>query len=165
MPIFSIIVAFADNNVIGLKGDMPWLKLSSDLKYFRLKTTGHWCILGRKTYNALGNKVLPGRKFLIVTRDRDFIAEDSIVLHSLDAAVNHAVLSDEQEVFVLGGGDIYKQSMDFVTRVYLTRIHAAFDGDTHFPELGSEWHLVSEDKRYKDEKNPYDHDFLIYEKK
>lgn len=164
MPIFSIIVAADENNVIGLNGDMPWLKLSSDLKYFKQKTTGHWCILGRKTYNALGNKVLPGRKFIIVTRDKDFIAEDSLVIHSLKSASNHAVLSDEAEVFVLGGGNIYEQSFSFVNRIYLTRIHATFEGDTFFPELGEEWKLVSTDSHVKDEKNPYDHDFLIYEK-
>ena len=164
MPVFPIIVTDAENNIIGLKGDMPWLKLKSDLKYFKQKTTGHWCILGRKTYNALGNKVLPGRKFIIVTRDTDFIAEDSLVVHALDAAKNHVVLEDEEEVFVLGGGDIYKQSMHFVNRIYLTRIHATFEGDTQFPELGPEWNLVAEDKRYIDEVNPYDHDFLIYEK-
>ena len=86
MPVFSIIVAVDLNNVIGLNGDMPWLKLRSDLKYFKEKTSGHWCILGRKTYNALGNKVLPGRKFIIVTRDTNFIAEDSLVVHSLNEA-------------------------------------------------------------------------------
>ena len=164
MPVFSIIVAVDLNNVIGLNGDMPWLKLRSDLKYFKEKTSGHWCILGRKTYNALGNKVLPGRKFIIVTRDTNFIAEDSLVVHSLNEAKSLSVLDDEQEVFVLGGGDIYKQSMQFVTRIYLTRIHATFEGDTWFPKLGSEWTLVSEEKRKKDDVNPYDHDFLIYEK-
>ena len=85
-------------------------------------------------------------------------------MHALDAAKNHVVLEDEDEVFVLGGGDIYKQSMHFVNRIYLTRIHATFEGDTQFPELGPEWDLVAEDKRYIDEVNPYDHDFLIYEK-
>jgi dihydrofolate reductase len=165
MPVFSIIVAAAENNVIGLNGDMPWLKLSADLKYFKQKTSGHWCVLGRKTYNALGNKVLPGRKFIIVTRDTNFISEDSMVLHSLDEAIQHVVLQDEEEVFILGGGDIYKQSLAFVNRIYLTRIHATFEGDTKFPELGPEWELISEDKRFIDEKNPYDHDFLIFEKK
>ena len=157
MPVFSIIVVVAENNIIGLKGDMQLLKLKSDLKYFKQKTTGHWCILGRKTYNALGNKVLPGRKFIIVTRDTDFIAEDSLVVHALDAAKNHVVLEDEDEVFVLGGGDIYKQSMHFVNRIYLTRIHATFEGDTQFRELGPEWDLVAEDKRHIDEVNPYYH--------
>ncbi|MBK8343727.1 MAG: dihydrofolate reductase [Bacteroidetes bacterium] len=164
MPVFSIIVAVDLNNVIGLNGDMPWLKLRSDLKYFKEKTSGHWCILGRKTYNALGNKVLPGRKFIIVTRDKEFMAPDSLIVHSLKEAINLPELNDEDEVFVLGGGDIYKQSMQFVTRIYLTRIHAEFEGDTWFPQLDSEWNLVSEDKRIKDDVNPYDHDFLIYEK-
>ncbi len=164
MPVFSIIVAVDLNNVIGLNGDMPWLKLRSDLKYFKEKTSGHWCILGRKTYNALGNKVLPGRKFIIVTRDKEFMAPDSLIVHSLKEAINLPELNDEDEVFVLGGGDIYKQSMQFVTRIYLTRIHAEFEGDTYFPELDEEWAMDSEDKRKKDDVNPYDHDFLIYEK-
>lgn len=164
-PIFSIIVAVSENNVIGLKGDMPWKKLPADLKFFKDKTTGHWCILGRKTYNALGDKVLPGRKFIIVTRDTDFISEDSMVVHSLNDAKNQFVLKNEEEVFVLGGGNIYTQSFSFVNRIYLTKIHESFDGDTFFPELGSEWIIVSKDVRLKDEKNPYDHDFLVYERK
>lgn len=162
---FSIIVAVSENNVIGLKGDMPWKKLPADLKFFKEKTSGHWCILGRKTYNALGNKVLPGRKFIIVTRDSDFISEDSLVVHSLSEAKDHPVLNSEEEVFVLGGGNIYTQSYSFVNRIYLTRIHASFEGDTFFPVPGDEWKLVSEDKRKADEKNPYDHDFLVYERK
>lgn len=165
MPIFSIIVAAAENEVIGLNGDMPWLKLTADLKYFKQKTSGHWCILGRKTYNALGNKVLPGRKFIIVTRDKQFISDDSIVVNTLEEAHMHPAIQDEEEVFVLGGGDIYRQSLSFVSRIYLTRIHATFEGDTYFRTPGEGWHLVSSDARKIDEKNPYDHDFLVYEKK
>lgn len=164
MPVFSIIVAAAENEVIGMHGDMPWLKLSSDLKYFRQKTTGHWCILGRKTYNALGNKVLPGRKFIIVTRDRSFTSADSIVVHTLEDALQHPDIQAEEEVFILGGGDIYRQAMPFVHRVYLTRIHASFEGDTWFRTPGAGWALTHIDARTKDEKNPYDHDFLTYEK-
>lgn len=163
--IFSIIVAVSENNVIGLKGDMPWKKLPSDLKHFKDKTTGHWCILGRKTYNALGDKVLPGRKFIIVTRDKDFVSEDSMVVHSLEAAIRLPVLKLEEEVFILGGGNIYEQALSFTDRIYLTKIHAIFEGDTYFPEPGDEWKIVSEDVRKEDAKNPYDHDFLVYERK
>jgi dihydrofolate reductase len=163
-PVFSAIVAVSENNVIGMKGDMPWEKLPSDLRYFKEKTTGHWCILGRKTYNALGNRLLPGRKFIIVTRDRDFISEDSVVVHAFDDAIHHPVLAGEKEVFILGGGDIYRQSMQVLRRIYLTRIHASFEGDTFFPEISDEWRLVLEDKHLKDDKNPYDHDFLVYER-
>lgn len=165
MPIFSIIVAAAENDVIGMHGDMPWLKLPSDLKFFKQKTSGHWCILGRKTYNALGNKALPGRNFIIVTRDRSFTAEDSVVVHTLEDAIHHPALQDQEEVFILGGGDIYRQAMPFTGRIYLTRIHATFEGDTWFPVPDGQWELVNKDVRMKDEKNPYDHDFLTYEKK
>jgi len=164
-PVFSIIVAVSENHVIGLKGDMPWKKLPSDLKYFKDKTSGHWCILGRKTYEALGNKVLPGRKFIIITRDKDFIPEDSLVVHSIEDAVQHPVTGGEAEVFVLGGGTIYQQAMHLVGRIYLTRIHATFDGDTFFPAPDETWQLVSEKSHKKDERNPYDHDFLVYERK
>ena len=164
MPVFSIIVAAAENEVIGMHGDMPWLKLSSDLKFFRQKTSGHWCILGRKTYNALGNKVLPNRKFIIVTRDTTFTTDDSLVVHSLEDAIQHPDIQQEAEVFILGGGDIYRQSMPYVSRIYLTRIHATFEGDTWFRTPGEGWQLVHKDARLKDEKKPYDHDFLTYEK-
>ncbi len=165
IQVFSIIVAVSENNVIGLKGEMPWKKLPADLKYFKEKTSGHWCILGRKTYNALGNKILPGRKFIIVTRGKEFIAEDSIVVHQLEDAFHHPVLTDEYEIFVLGGGDIYNQSMEFVDRIYLTKIHATFEGDTYFPVLGADWKLVINEEHKMDDKNPYDYDFLVYERK
>ena len=164
MPLFSIIVAASENEVIGMQGDMPWLKLTSDLKYFKERTSGHWCILGRKTYNALGNKVLPNRKFIIVTRDRNFKSDDSIVVHDLNEARHHPLIQQEEEVFILGGGDIYRQAMTFVDRIYLTRIHASFEGDTYFATPGEGFHLASKDARTIDEKNPYDHDFLVYEK-
>lgn len=164
MPKFSIIVAAAENEVIGMHGDMPWLKLTSDLKFFKQKTSGHWCILGRKTYNALGNKVLPNRKFIIVTRDTNFISDDSLVVHSLMEAMQHPAIQEEEEVFILGGGDIYRQAMPMTDRVYLTRIHASFEGDTWFRTPGAGWQLVEKDERKQDEKNPYDHDFLTYEK-
>ncbi len=164
MPKFSIIVAAAENEVIGMHGDMPWLKLPSDLKFFKEKTSGHYCILGRKTYNALGNKALPNRHFIIVTRDTQFTASDSMVVNTLENALQHPAIQDQEEVFILGGGDIYRQALPYVDRIYLTRIHAEFEGDTWFRTPGEGWQLVSKDVRFKDEKNPYDHDFLTYEK-
>ena len=163
--IFSMIVAVSENDVIGLQGDMPWQKLPADLKYFKEKTTGHWCILGRKTYDALGNKVLPGRKFIIVTRDENFHSADSIVVHSLGEAMRRHELQNEHEIFILGGGEIFTQLMEITNRIYLTRIHASFDGDAFFPQVSEEWKEISHSKHKKDEKNPYDYDFLIYERK
>lgn len=164
--IFSIIVATAENNVIGFKGDMPWPKMKGDLKWFKEKTMGNWCILGRKSYNALGNKVLPGRKFIVITRDKNFISEDSLVVHDLQEAMHHPVLKDEKEVMVLGGGEIYKQALPLIHKIYLTKIHAAYTGDTFFPELKtSDWILASAEDHPADEKNPHTYTFLIYERK
>jgi dihydrofolate reductase len=162
----SIIVAVSENGVIGNEGDMPWKKLPSDLKYFKQKTTGHWCLLGRKTYEALGNKVLPGRKFIIITRDQQFVSDDSLVVHSLSDAMNHPEIQGEEEVFVLGGGEVYRQILPYCHYIYLTRIHARFEGDTYFeePDL-SNWFVLSKDEKMADDKNPYNHTFYIYERK
>ncbi len=161
-----MIVAVADENVIGLNGEMPWPKMSGDLKYFKNMTTGKWCILGRKSYNSLGNKVLPGRKFIIVTRDKDFISSDSLVVHDLQAALHHPAIQKEEEVMILGGGEIYKQALPFTDRVYLTRIDAAFGGDTFFPELKTgEWIFARAENHPADEKNPHSYAFLIYDRK
>jgi len=164
--IFSMIVATAENHVIGYRGSMPWPKMRGDLKWFKEKTAGKWCILGRKSYNSLGNKVLPGRKFIIVTRDHDFISEDSVVVNTLEQALHHIVLKDEAEVMILGGGEIYKQALPFVQRVYLTRIHAQYTGDTFFPAIFEDaWELVFQEEHSSDENNPHDYTFLIYERK
>ncbi len=163
---FSFIVAVSQNNVIGLKGQMPWKKLPADLKYFKQKTIGHWCILGRKTYEALGNKVLPGRKFIIITRDPNYSSNDSIIVNSLVKALHHDVIKNEAEVFILGGGEIFKETLHIANKIYLTRIHEVFDGDTFFPEINmKEWNLASKVTHSNDEKNPYDYTFLVYERK
>lgn len=165
-PRFSMIVAVADNNVIGMKGEMPWPKMSADLRYFKEKTMGKWCILGRKSYNSLGNKVLPGRKFIVITRDKDFISSDSLVVNNIEEAMHHPAIQHEEEVMILGGGEIYRQSLPQTDRVYLTRIDAAFEGDTWFPELKKEeWILSAAMQFAADEKNPLPYAFLVYDRK
>ncbi|HAE34847.1 MAG TPA: dihydrofolate reductase [Chitinophagales bacterium] len=162
----SIIVAVSENGVIGLNGDMPWKKLPSDLKFFKETTMGHWCILGRKTYDALGGKVLPGRRFIIITRDTAYQSADSLVVHSVFEAMHHPAIADEKQVFVLGGGDIYRQLRPYCNTIYLTRIHASFDGDTYFNTPDEEeWILAERVSVQQDEYNPYDHDFLTYKRK
>ncbi|MFI5172108.1 MAG: dihydrofolate reductase [Chitinophagales bacterium] len=166
MPIFSAIVAASENDVIGLNGDMPWAKMRSDLKFFKDKTMGKWCILGRKSYNALGNKVLPGRKFIVVTRNKDFIADDSIVVHDIENAIHHPELNGEEEVMILGGGEIFNIAWENTDRIYLTRIHAAFQGDTFFPVPDpNEWILTAADDHPADDRNPHTYTFLVYDRK
>jgi dihydrofolate reductase len=163
---FSIIVAAAENGVIGNEGEMPWKRLPSDLKFFKQTTSGHWCILGRKTYHALGNKVLPNRKFLIVTRDPGFRSEDSEVVHDLSDALTSPLLCDEEEVFIIGGGQIYKQAEPYCSRIYLTRIHESFEGDTRFETPDpAKWEIESTQYVEANEKNPYNHTFITYSRK
>ncbi len=164
--ILSAIVAVAHNNVIGLNGEMPWKKMRADLKFFKQKTTGKWCILGRKSYNALGNKVLPDRKFIVITRDKNFVSNDSVVVHDLESALNYPEIQSEEEVMVLGGGEIYKQALSSLNKIYLTQIHATFEGDAFFPEiLNQNWLLGSADYHTSDEKNPHPYTFLVFDRK
>jgi len=163
---FSIIVAAAENGIIGKNGDMPWKKLPSDLKFFKTATSGHWCILGRKTYNALGNKVLPNRKFIIITRDSNFKSSDSLVVGSLLEALQHPELNNEGEVFIIGGGEIYNQAQPYCSKIYLTKIHETFEGDTSFTiDQPDDWVISEERKVLRSEKNPYDHTFVTYVRK
>lgn len=133
----SLIVAMADNRAIGLEGAMPW-HISADLRYFKRVTMGAPVIMGRKTYQSIG-AALPGRANIVVTRDQAFTAPDADVVHDVERALRkaHAIAEIEgrDEVFVIGGAEIYAQAMHLADRIYLTRIHAEFPGDAFFPEL------------------------------
>lgn len=161
----SMIVAVSENNVIGLHGEMPWKKIPADLRFFRTMTTGHWCILGRKTFEALGNTVLPGRKFIVVTRKKDFSHAEVVVAHSLPEAFENPVLREETEVFILGGGEIYREALYATDKIYMTRVHASFPGDTFFPELSkNHWKLTEKKSLPKGDATPYDIDFETFER-
>lgn len=133
----ALIVARADNGVIGRDNGLPW-RLSEDMKYFKATTMGKPLVMGRKTFESVG-RPLPGRTTIVVTRDRDFGAEGVKVTHDLDSAVR---LAEEvakadgvDEVMIAGGAEIYAQALDRAGRIYLTEIHAAIDGDARFPDL------------------------------
>lgn len=159
-----IVVAVAENNVIGKDNDLIWY-LPADLKHFKNITTGHHIIMGRKTYESIG-KPLPNRTTVIVTRNTDYKAEGCIVVNSLPAAIEVAK-SDEQPCIV-GGAEIYRQAMgqQLVDVIYFTRIHHEFDGDTYFPEVSSDnWEIASEEPQQPDEKNKYHYTFIKYVRK
>jgi dihydrofolate reductase len=161
MTILSMIVAHANNRVIGKKNDMPW-HLPADLAYFKKTTLGKPIIMGRKTYQSIG-RPLPGRKNIVISRDNNFQAEGVEVVNSVDAAL--ALVVDSAEVMVIGGGAIYQHCLVAAQRLYITHINANIDGDTHFPEYDlTVWHKVASDIRPSDEKNPYQLDFSVYEK-
>ena len=161
--IISQIVAVSLNNVIGKDNSLPW-HMPTDMAYFKNKTWGHHIVTGRRNYEAEG-KALPARVNIILTRNPDFKISDGIVVHKLEAAIEIAERSEEDELFIVGGAEIYKLAMQVTERVYLTRIHAEVEGDTFYPELDmTVWKQISIDRRKADVKNPYDYDFLIYER-
>ena len=133
----SLIVAMADNRAIGLEGGMPW-HISADLKYFKQVTMGAPVIMGRKTYEAIG-RALPGRANIVVTRNERFSPPDADAVHDVAAALRKARAIAEieggDEVFVIGGAQIYAQAMGEADRIYLTLVHGEFPGDAFFPEL------------------------------
>ncbi len=158
----SIIAALASNSVIGRGNQMPW-HLSADLKRFKALTMGHHLIMGRKTFESIG-RPLPGRTTIVVTRQSDFSAPDVVVAPSLDAALDLA--RGDGEVFIAGGADIYEQMIHRADRMYLTRVHADFDGDALFPDFDdvTEWSLVDSEHHEPDGTNPLPYSFLTYER-
>ena len=131
MTALSLIVAHANNRVIGHNNTLPW-HLPEDLKRFRALTMGHSIIMGRKTFESLG-RLLPGRITIIVTRNKDFKVEGAMVAHSLQAALLLAAGDDEP--FVIGGAELYKDGIKHATKLYITQVHAEFTGDAFLPEI------------------------------
>jgi len=161
--IISLILAADEQNGIG-KNNQLLCHLPADLKYFKQTTIGHDIVMGRKTYESVG-RLLPGRTNIIITRNPDFKIEGAVIANSVEEAIHYAKSHQENELFITGGGEIFKLSMKYTDRIYLTRIHHTFDGDTFFPELDKEkWKQVKEEKHLADEKNKYDYSFLVYEK-
>ncbi|MEE9561721.1 MAG: dihydrofolate reductase [Thermoanaerobaculia bacterium] len=159
----SIIVAVAENGVIGRDNDLPWY-LPADLERFKQLTMGHHLLMGRKTFEAIG-RALPGRTTVVISRGRPTLPEGVERAGSLEEALTLAAASGEDEAFVAGGAQIYHLALPRADRLYLTRIHAAIDGDTHFPELvESEWQLVSREDHEPEGKNDFAHSFLVYDR-
>jgi dihydrofolate reductase len=157
----SIIVAKAKNNVIGKDNSLIW-HMPHDLKHFKTTTSGHYVLMGRKSFESLG-KPLPNRLNVIITRNRQYSAEACIVEHSLADALQLAKDQKQEEVFILGGGEIYKQALEegLVDKIYLTEIHHEFEGDTYFPELKENtWNEVERTDYEADDENPYPYSFV-----
>jgi dihydrofolate reductase len=155
----SLIAALATNRVIGINNTLPW-KLSDDLKYFKALTMGHHILMGRKTYESIG-RPLPGRTTVIITRSGFNAPEGCIVARSIPEAI--ASCKDDDEIFFVGGAEMYKQALPIVDRLYLTEVHAEIEGDAWFPEYDkSRWSEVSRDKR-KDEASGLAYHFVVYD--
>ena len=160
--IVSIIVAIADNWAIGRGGDMPW-HISEDLKYFKRTTSGRSVIMGRKTWESIGSKPLPGRENIVISRTLESDG-DTIVVPSLTDAIKTA---HSDEIFIMGGGSIYNQSLQYADKLYLTEVHTKInDADTFFPEVDfSQWREVFRSEMMHDAKCNVDFEFVQYAKK
>lgn len=159
--LITIIVAASENNIIGNDNKLIW-HLSNDLKRFKELTIGHHVIMGRKTFESMPRS-LPNRTNVIVTRKKDYLAENAIVTNSLHEALS--VASEDSQPFIIGGGEIYKIAMNICDRIELTRVHHHFEGDTSFPEIDkSKWIESNRILNKKDDKHDYDFTFITYNK-
>lgn len=161
-PNISLVVAAADNNVIGHRGTMPW-HVSGDLKNFKAITTGKPIVMGRKTFESIG-RPLPGRQNIVVTRNADWMAEGVDVAATLDAAI--ALAGNLAEIMIIGGGEIYAQALPLASRIYLTRIHASPEGDTSFPALADQdWVQTDAQELPQGPKDTAMATFLVFDRK
>ena len=157
----SLIVAAAENNVIGRDGDLPW-HLPVDLRFFKNTTMGHPVIMGRRTWESFEGG-LPGRACIVVTRNQDLELEGASVATSLEGALAEA--GNAQDVFIAGGGEIYRMAMEMADRIVLTRVHAQINGDATFPTLDETlWHRTSAERHEVDDRNDHACTFEIWER-
>lgn len=158
----SLIVAIAENNVIGKNNDLIW-HLPDDLKHFKSNTKGHTIIMGRKTFESIGSKPLPKRENIVISRSPQSPVEGVVFTTSLKEALK---LSTDREPFIVGGAEIYRQSMDIVDVMEITRVHESFEGDTFFPEIDREvWTLEKEETHAKDENHKHAFSFQTWVRK
>jgi dihydrofolate reductase len=162
--IISHLVAVSENNVIGKNNQLPW-NLPNDFKYFKNKTWGMPVVMGRKTYESM-EKELKGRINIVVTTNKEWKREIVIVTSSIDEGIKKAEETDCKEIFIIGGGEIFKQSMDIANRLYITRVHASVEGDTFYPSIDeTKWKLISEDPHPADEKHQFAYTFQVWDRK
>ena len=159
----SLVVAASENNAIGKNNQLLW-HLPNDLKFFKNITWGFPVIMGRKTFEAV-NKPLPGRTNIVITTKQDWQAASVIAVGTIKEAIAKAAETNSKQAFIIGGGEIYKQSMDIADIIYITRVHADLAGDTFFPVIEeSKWRLTSNQDFEADEKHAYSYSFQIWEK-
>jgi dihydrofolate reductase len=160
--IVSSVVAISENNAIGKDNKLLWY-LPTDLKHFKQITNGQTIIMGRKTFDSMG-KPLPNRRNIVITRNPDLKLDGAEVTNSVAEALS--LCKTEEEVFIIGGAEIYKQAMDQTNRIYLTRVHQRFDADAYFPELDmTKWVETAREEHQPDEKNNIAFTFLTLESK
>jgi len=166
--IVSLIVAIAENNAIGKDNDLLW-HLSNDMQYFKTKTLNHHIITGRKNYTSIPPKYRPlvNRTNIVLTHQTDFKEDNCIILHSLEEAIDYVQQTNEKELFIIGGGQIFQEVLakDMADKMYVTHVHHSFEADTFFPEIDLQlWYKKSEEYHEADDKHAYSYTFAVYEK-
>ena len=156
----SIIAAMDKNRLIGQEGRIPW-RLPADLAYFKRLTLGHPVIMGRRTFESIGEP-LSDRQNVIITANQGYQKKGCAILHSMEDALDFCM---DKDVFIIGGAQIYREFLPYAERLYITLIDDTFSGDSYFPEIdGNLWKLISKTQGERNEKNPYDYYFLVYER-
>jgi dihydrofolate reductase len=162
--IISLIVAVDEKGGIGKKNQLPW-HLRSDFQRFKSITMGHHLVMGRKTYETIGIP-LPGRTMIIITKNQSYLPKGCIVVNSIEEAIRVADRNNEKEVFIIGGGEVYKQSIDIANKIYLTAVHADTDADVFFPKIdNSSWKMIWSEEIAQDKKDEYQSDYKIFVRK
>ncbi len=160
-PRLSLIVAMAKNRVIGAEGKIPWY-LPNELQLFKQVTMGHHIVMGRKTFESIG-RLLPGRTTVIMTRQRDYTVPGAKIAHTLETAI--AQCAGDNEVFVIGGGELYRAAMPLADRIYLTVVDAEPAGDTRMPEFNpAEWRVSDTKQFHRDERHAHDYRFEVHDR-
>ena len=160
----NIIAAVSENNVIGKDNSLIW-NLPLDMKFFKEKTLGHCIITGRKSYESIPEKYrpLPNRINIVITRQKNYEAKGAVVVDSLSEALFDASFGGSGEIFIIGGGEIYEQGMEFAEKMYITKVHGEFEGDTFFPEIDlNVWKEVNREEHKADDKHKYDFSFIEF---
>ena len=160
----SLIIAIGDDGVIGRGNALPW-RLPADLKRFKALTMGHHLLMGRRTFESIG-RILPGRTMVVLSRGQPELPPGAFLAANLAEAIELARQAGDVEAFVAGGAQVYTEALQFADRIYLTRVHGSFPGETRFDlEPGEDWRLVHREDHPADAKNPHAHSFLIYDRR
>jgi len=160
----TLVVAASENNAIGKDNQLLW-HLPKDMRFFKNTTWALPILMGRKTFQSMGSRLLPGRHNIIITNQQGLQIEGADVVHSIEAAVTLAKNNDYKELMVIGGGQIYEMALPLANKVWLTRVHTLIDGDTFFPVLGNEWEKRTMESHHADEKHAFGFDFECWQRK
>jgi len=160
----TLVVAASENNAIGLNNQLIW-HLPKDMRFFKNTTWGMPILMGRKTFESMGSKPLNGRLNIIITRNKNWMSEDVMVVHTMEEAIALATKFNYNELLVIGGGEIYEMALPMANKIWLTRVHTTIEGDTFFPTIGADWERISVASNEADAKHAYAFDFECWTRK